>query len=167
MNLDTNRLSRGHWFAAIASLWLIVGVFQPFYTFTLPTFGPEASASFSGWQLLLETPGDRTNWSLKISAIMAILCGVAVLGIVFARAADLDVIPDPRGKVAAFGGTALFALATRIVMKPGGGVIEASLGFGLLLCIAAAVALIVASTMMETPGRNEAPDGVAEALAVR
>jgi hypothetical protein len=166
MNLDTNRLSRGHWFAAIASLWLIVGVFQPFYSFSLSAFGQEASLPLSGWQLLT-APGDRTSWSLKISAIMCLICGLGVLGIVVARAMDLDLVPDPRRKVAGFGGTALFALATRIVMKPGGGIIDVSLGFGLYLCIAAAGALILASTMLEMPGRNEAPEAVAEALAVR
>ena len=175
MNFDTTRLSRGHWLAGLAALWLIVGVFQPFYSFDVGRAIAEVSGgqvqgagsiSLSGWDLLFAS-GDRTNWNLKISTIVVFIAGLAVLGLVLARAADIDLVSAPAAKVRSFGSVAIVALATRIFIKPGGDILPASLAFGLIICFAGAAGIIGASTMMEDPDRHEAPAPVAEALAVR
>ena len=140
MNFDTNRLSRGHWLAGLAALWLILGVFQPFYTFDVGQIIAEVSGgqiqgtgstSLSGWELLT-ADGDHTTWNLKISTIVILIAGLAVLGLVVARAADIDVVSAPAAKVRSFGSVALVALATRIFIKPGGAIFDASIAFGLL-----------------------------------
>ncbi|MDD5748417.1 MAG: hypothetical protein PHP64_05150 [Actinomycetota bacterium] len=132
-----DRLQKSDWVSGIAALVLLISVFLEWYHVGggYGTFGFKVGAS--GW--------DATNLSIIVFLISLVAIAIVVLRVV---GVDLSAIPVPMSVVLlALGGISTLIVLIRIVFRPHGVGVTASISYGIIVAFLASIVVAIGGAL--------------------